>query len=343
MQMSSTDSILLAWDPVSFSPYFNCWAKLYSCQSPTPVFHHDGPFDACAPSRNKHRNKAPMYALGQDDSPVPRYGDSAYPSPSAYKAFTNDYPDPPKKKVDAIAEAWGIHEPEPFEEFFAGGGSARQDGDTPTSSIYNGKERNPPLSSSRRPKDSRDSREGRPHIAARRSLVPPPQPIFVAESEMDLPSGSPPATSPGFPKRSKSIMQRFRKMRDAPNVPVSADYDYDQQPPLSPPLPADITNNNRPTHRPQNSFLGRLAGNNRPNQPQGDAERAEPFVFIDAHTNRDNNKDLPLPPSISEDPSTSGEGYFDSQGSNGAGSPGGGLGRKTSLMKKVGRVVRGTK
>lgn len=293
-----------------------------------------------------------MYAYGQDESPAPRYGDSAYPAPSAYKAFTNDYPDPPKKKkVDAIAEAWGIHEPEPFEEFFAGGGSARPDGDTPASSIYNGKERNPPASSSRRPnKDPRDSREGRPHVAARRSLVPPPQPIFVADSDMmDPPTGSPPATSPGFPKRSKSIMQRFRKMRDAPNVPVSsADYDYEHQapPPQSPPLPAEYANGNRPTHRPQNSFLGRLAGGNRPNQyPQGEVTpSAEPFVFIDAHTNRDNNKDLPLPPQMNEDPSTSGEGYFDySQGSNGVGSPGGGLGRKTSLMKKVGRVVRGTK
>lgn len=32
--------------------------------SPTrpPAFHHDGPFDACAPSRNRHRTKAPMLA-----------------------------------------------------------------------------------------------------------------------------------------------------------------------------------------------------------------------------------------------------------------------------------------
>ncbi|KAF8971390.1 hypothetical protein BDZ97DRAFT_1651125 [Flammula alnicola] len=324
-----------------------------------PMFHHDGPFDACAPSRNKHRNKAPMYAWGTapDELSAPQYGDSAYPSPNAYKAFSNDYPEPPKKKVDAIAEAWGIHEPEPFEEFFAGGGNGRPDGDTPASSIYNGRDshnntasgpRSAPANSTsaQRTKDIRSSREDAPgrRIAARRSLVPPPQPIFVGGDAADMELESPPASSTGFPKRSKSIMHRIRKMRDSPNVPVAPDYEQ-----AAPPSPSSPTDPSRPTHRSQNSFLGRFGGGGgggggaaaRTHQA---AYTSEPFVFIET---THNNKDLPLPPSMEEtQQSASGEGHShsDSQGGTGSSPPtGGGLGRKTSLMKKVGRVVRGTK
>ncbi|KAG6885592.1 hypothetical protein C0993_012594 [Termitomyces sp. T159_Od127] len=234
-----------------------------------PMFHHDGPFDACAPSRNRQRSNAPMFAW-QDDLPHHRA------------------PEPPKKKVDAIAEAWGIHEPEPYEEFFAGGGTARADADTPASSIYNGR-------------DAHKKRTPRP--ADPRRPVPPPQPIFVPES---------PPLSPGNPQRKKSLMQRIRKMRDAPNVPVAPD----DQPPSpstsSEPILA------RPTHRPQNSFLGRFASS-RP------ADKPEPFVYIEP-----SNKELPPPPPETESPPEV-AGYSDS------GSPG--VVRKTSLMKKVGRVV----
>src|SRR5258705_96909 len=134
--MSLTGSISQASVRVSCSRHF-----LISHLSPSlTVFHHDGPFDACAPSRNKHRNQAPLFAWG-DDPTAAQLGGSAYPSAQAYAAFSNDFTDPPKKKVDALAEAWGIHEPEPFEDFSAGGGSGRLDGgDTPTNSIYNGKE-----------------------------------------------------------------------------------------------------------------------------------------------------------------------------------------------------------
>jgi len=174
-------------------------------------------------------------------------------------------------------------------------------------------------------------------MAVRRSVVPPPQPIFVGETA-DLEPGSPPATSPTFPKRSKSIMHRIRKMRDAPNVPVAPD--YEQSFPPSPTSPTDPINTSRPTHRPQNSFLGRFGGSSRANQAP--AEKPEPFVYIDTP----NNKDLPAPPFASEpEPiatESGSQGYFDSQGGGGS-SPGGGLRRKTSLMKKVGRVVRGTK
>lgn len=300
-----------------------------------PMFHHDGPFDACAPSRNKHRNQAPMYAWTGKPEHAPR-GDSAYPPTLAYQAFSNDYPDPPKKKVDAIAEAWGIHEPEPFEEFFAGGGSTRPDGDTPASSIYNGKESHGSLSHSspatRRPKEDKDAR---PRIAARRSLVPPPQPIFVPDQSdtADVPPASPPLGSPGYPNRSKSLMHRIRKMRDAPNVPVSADY---QQPP-SPSARAisyqSDSDGTRPTHRSQNSFLGRFGGGTRTN-PASVPEKPEPFIFIDAQNQNQTNKELPATPM---------NGGTTPPGEKGAYFDGGPLGRKTSIMKKVGKVVRGAK
>lgn len=280
------------------------------------MFHHDGPFDACAPSRNKHRNVAPLYAWGEDVTAAQLSNSgSAYPSAHAYAAFSNDYTEVPKKKVDALAEAWGIHEPEPFEDFSAGGGSGRLDGDTPSNSIYNGRESH--SRSGRRPKENRE----RP----RRAAVPPPQPIFVEPTESENIPGSPPA-SPGFPKRSKSIMQRLRKMRDAPNIPVGRDYE--------PGSPTSPTESSRPTHRPQNSFLGRLAGGSRANQHTVDTE---PFVFIKATTKED--KDLPPAPLKEESatPPTDNEdsgGYFDGNQSAG------GLERKTSIIQRMGKVVR---
>lgn len=284
------------------------------------MFHHDGPFDACAPSRNKHRNVAPLYAWGEDVTAAQLSNSgSAYPSAHAYAAFSNNYTEVPKKKVDALAEAWGIHEPEPFEDFSAGGGSGKLDGDTPSNSIYNGRESH--SRSGRRPKESRD----RP----RRATVPPPQPIFIEPTESDNAPGSQPA-SPILPKRSKSIMQRIRKMRDAPNIPVGRDYDIQPGSPTSPTEPY------RPTHRPQNSFLGRLAGGSRSNQHTTD--RSEPFVFIE-RTKED--KDLPVPPApVKEEsatPPTDNEdssGYFDGQKTAGD------LGRKTSIIKRMGKVVR---
>jgi hypothetical protein len=291
------------------------------------VFHHDGPFDACAPSRNKHQNKAPMNAWGtvSDESSPLRYGDTAYPSVDAYRAFSNDYPEPPKKKVDAIAEAWGIHEPEPFEEFFAGGGSGRPD-DTPASSIYNGKDSHNSHPHARRVKDGRDLQD-RGHV--RRSIAPPPQPIFSDPTEIELPE-SPQPTATGFPKRSKSLMQRIRKMRDAPNVPVGPDYDQPQPPSPSSPTDVNYSRSGRPTHRSQNSFLGRFGGTSRvPQSPPPvteEWEKPEPYVFIEPQTTQ-TNKELPVLPASPSYPDEDFER----------------LGRKTSIMKKVGRVVRGAK
>ncbi|KAG6842265.1 hypothetical protein C0991_000235 [Blastosporella zonata] len=270
-----------------------------------PMFHHDGPFDACAPSRNRQPNKAPIFAwASRPDDPISSTG-SAYPAHDAYKAFSNtNYPDPPKKKVDAIAEAWGIHEPEPYEEFFAGGGTGRADADTPASSLYNGR-------------DSHKKRPVDPSPRTTKRSVPPPQPIFVSDDPdlVQQPPHSPPLSPGGNPQRKKSLMHRIRKMRDAPNVPVGADYDQ-------PPSPTESSAAQRPTHRSQNSFLGRFRT---PNPP------SEPFVYIEQ-----NNKELPPPPRNESPPDATN--YFDSP--NHA-SPG--VARKTSLMKKVGRVVGRTR
>ncbi|KAJ6519755.1 Pal1 cell morphology protein-domain-containing protein [Mycena sanguinolenta] len=290
-----------------------------------PMFHHDGPFDACAPSRNRQKSRAPMMAWSgrPEDQPTPKeYNDNPYPSPNAYSAFSPAEYEAPKKKVDAIAEAWGIHEPEPYEEFFAGGGGGTT-GNTPASSIYNGKE------SHRKPAET----PSRPRAAARRSQVPPPMPIFVPEGVVDNGTLPDSPESPGsYPKRNKSLMHRIRKMRDAPNVPVGDD--------------GVATNGVRPTHRSQNSFLGRLAGNNgrtvntNDNSMSPTSETSESYVFIEPKKSlsKDDSKELPSTPGSTAE--NGGNGYFDEPEAVSS-SGGAGLGRKTSLMKKVGRVVRG--
>jgi hypothetical protein len=100
----------------------------------------------------------------------------------------------------------------------------------------------------------RFSREGR-------ARHPPPQPIFMPETNECVaePNGTPPGTSPpgspsGAPKRSKSLMQRIRTMRDNPNVPAGDAYydagDAGDEPAGAGPSVA------RPTHRTQRSFIG---------------------------------------------------------------------------------------
>ena len=257
----------------------------------------------------------------------------------------------PKKKHDAIAEAWGIHEPEPFEDFSAGGGAAaRQSGEHARSG--NG--------TTRRTRDGRDARdvyreyleENHPSPARRQGKrsIPPPQPIFVPESDLD--NNPPSPTSAGFeapggntPRRNKSIMQRIRKMRDQPNVPVGA-YDDDggrremspgpsgehyRQPQYSASKQARVPT--RPTHRSQGSFLGRYGrGANMASSPSDDA-----FVYVD-HVPMKKDKSLPTPPKDGTPYNETAEGYFDGAE---AGMGGAGLGRKTSLLKKVGTVVKG--
>ncbi|KAF9237309.1 hypothetical protein BU15DRAFT_48757 [Melanogaster broomeanus] len=338
-----------------------------------PMFHHDGPFDACAPSRNRHRTKAPMLAWnstpGEDVLPS---HDSPYPSPDGYKGSFSPTYDAPKKRVDAIAEAWGIHEPEPYEEFFAGGGTARRDGETPSNSIYAGREGHgsqngtPQHSIGKRSKDGRDLREvyreyldddmrqlqARDKDRAdprrpRRTALPPPQPIMVPLQHeapySDVESG--PGSPSGAPKRTRSLMQRIRKMRDSPNVPMG--YDDDEKP-SSPTSNDHHQPASRPTHRSQNSFLGRFVGGNSAiGERRGNAkenaspmfEDPEAYVYID---DARREKQLPATPGTTRTPPGDDKHvYFD--GAPGSPGSGGGLGRRTSLMKKVKDVVRGPK
>lgn len=304
--------------------------------------------------------------------------DSPYPSPDAYNGtFSPTYDIPKKKKVDAIAEAWGIHEPEPYEEFFAGGGTTRRDGDTPANSIYAGREGHgsrqgtPQHTIGRRSKDGRDLREvykeyldddvKQPQVRDkdrtdkdnrrfRRGALPPPQPIMVPEAhdahQSDVESG--PGSPSGAPKRTKSLIQRIRKMRDSPNVPVG--HDDGEKPPS--PTPADqYQSATRLTHRPQNSFLGRFAGGNgistdrRGNLKENTSptsDNSETYVYIDDPRKEKQLPATPYAPVTARTPSGE-DRYADYDGTPRSPGSGAGLGRKTSLLKKVKDVVRGPK
>lgn len=272
---------------------------------------------------------------------------SPYPSPGVYAPY-----EAPKKKHDAIAEAWGVHEPEPFEDFSAGGGyNPRVSGEyvSPTSRAApsgNG--------ASRKVKDSRDAREkyrdylddAQPPTVRRqptkRANLPPPQPIFAPEGEID--NNSPPSptmpASPGAPKRTKSLMHRIRKMRDSPNVPVNYEEvtGSDQDPSQGSSAENAATKPVRPTHRSQNSFLGRLGRGVPSKEGTSPTSESEQFVYV-APTRVRKDKSLPATPPVNGN-TPPGEysdgGYFEGYPA----SPGG-LGRKASLLKKMRGVVRG--
>jgi hypothetical protein len=142
----------------------------------------------------------------------PSYSSDVSRSPPATANYSSYYSEPPKKKVDVIAEAWGMHEPEPYEEFFAGGG----DHDGP---ITNGGPMREARSNGRR---TREDLTSRPRGSNR---IPPPQPIFVPDGQRPEAHSPQPSPSSGGANigRNKSIMQRIRKMRDSPNVPVGFD------------------------------------------------------------------------------------------------------------------------
>jgi len=274
-----------------------------------PVFHHDGPFDACAPSRNRHRTKAPMAAWSDQTKQAIEEDFRATKESPRYE--------PPRKKVDAIAQAWGIHEPEPFEDFSAGGGQSNE---------Y----RPHQVSYSRRSEEAPRRREAAP----RRTALPPPQPIFVPGADAEFLASEPsPPLSPGSGagmKRSKSLLQRIRKMRENPNMPVNNGESNGVQ------NTYDSGGFGHPTHKSQNSFADRLAGGGireqLPPPPEND-------VYVPAETAK--NKDLPRPPNTSANSGE--EGYFEQQTEVSEQPPTTGLGRKRSLMQRVGGVVRGRK
>jgi hypothetical protein len=293
------------------------------------------------------------------NDPIIPSTDSPYPTPEVYKnTFSNDYYDPPKKKVDAIAEAWGMHEPEPYEDFSAGGGSGRPEGDTPNSSIYNGR------GGTKRSKDNgRDPREvykeyldegqqqqqqtqqQKEARRLKRSTLPPPQPIFIGDPNHPDSLESPQLLSPTLsspkneaPKRNKSIMQRFRKMRDSPNVPIN--YEDTEQIPPSPTSaenPYSVSAPTRPANRQKDSFLGRFGGGNQPKE--NISPTSDSF---------DQSKELPATPFDRNGGTTpladqDALGYFDERigGSAEYSSPNGG--KRTAILRRVKGVVRGSK
>jgi hypothetical protein len=338
----------------------------YSAVGPNSsfTFHHDGPFDACAPSRNRHRTKAPILAWSDGDpadeaalasakknvvSTVDTSPRDPPPIPPYY------YKEPSKKKVDALAEAWGMHEPEPFEEFFAG------NGDTPDSSIYAGKEgqygHHTRASGGPTPQrkelrevhryyienesDQEDDVGDLPRSPHRRPL-PPPQPIFHGSGELGNEVQPPTETSPG-PKRSKSILTRFRNFRDS-NVP--SEY---------PPSPT-LNEQAQPAHKLQPSFLGRFRKEPTTSPTENSFKEpaaasptensfnapTEQFVYVE-NVGRSRPgvpfKELPATPLGSGgSPTGDQQGYFDDIGLSSPGATG--LGRTASKLKrKVGQVV----
>ncbi|VDB86524.1 unnamed protein product [Peniophora sp. CBMAI 1063] len=284
-----------------------------------PMFHHDGPFDAAAPSRNKTRQKAPMYAwTGEDALDRPSHdGPYAAASPTNADYMNHAHVDPPKKQVDAIAEAWGIHEPEPFEDFSAGGGGER----ATYSAINRERDRD-------RDRDHKRAHEDRPRNQRRPTAIPPPAPIFGDESlaqEEVFAAPTSPSGGAGL-GRNKSLMQRIRKMRDAPNVPVGAPggptaaFDESEQ--------RGASLGGRPTQRTKPAQYGRSQSQTRGPGPTS----PDSFVYVDDPK----MKDLPAAPAdLSPRSGHSEEGYFSSNPNGG----GGGVGRKGSIMRRMRGVV----
>lgn len=303
------------------------------------TFHHDGPFDACAPSRNKNKTKAPMHAfddvpLQQADannkhlSPLAQATIQAMrqpPGSSPYAVTLNTnvgsygqppsptYASPKKKspKKSALAEAWGIAEPEPFEEFSAGRQSAY---DSPmTGSLTSINNPSARTGMTTRAEAFPEYPDSRPQPARRPSrALPPPQPIQLYP---EFPEGDPVPMSmapsaygerPSGPKRSKSLMQRFRKMRDSPNAPPQTAYEEEPAPPAS-----NI----------------RLVSQRPPPVP----ERGPMDQYLAGDERGAREKNLPVTPPVSNAE------YFNEQGGLAPGNAG--INRKGSLMRKMKGVM----
>ena len=173
------------------------WTSINAEDEAVAARYRDNEDDMNAVSARAHNPSHP--------SEVPR-------SPPAAANYTSYYAEPPKKKVDVLAEAWGIHEPEPYEEFFAG------DSD-PDGPIFNGNSVREARSNGRR---TREDHTSRPRGDNR---IPPPRPIFAGDApQTEIYPSQPSPGSPGANLgRNRSIMQRIRRMRDSPNIPVGFD------------------------------------------------------------------------------------------------------------------------
>ncbi len=284
--------------------------------------------------------------------------DSPYPSPELLKPRGNrsgsDYVGKgrlseaiPKKRTDALAEAWGVAEPEPFEEFLAGGGSGRA---SAASSVYGGKDSHVATPSQPMPRRGRDARDlhgelaedSRPQRPSRRSgstsKPPPPQPLALpGELGVSQPKLEAPPLSSGVgatTKRSRSLMQRIRKMRETPNIPFddpSSELDTHNS----------MSTSNRPTHRPSNSFLGRLGrGNSHSAETESSTVPLSEDGAAEDESKTDDGQQKFASVSLPSDPTGASERNNDVTLGDPAVTPGVGLERRTSLMSKV---VRGVK
>lgn len=118
---------------------------------------------------------------------------------------------------------------------------------------------------------------------------------------------------PMGPKRSKSLIQRFRKMRDSPNAPPQVEYEPE---PVKQPTEVRLVSQRAP--------------------PVPERNPREPYVMIDAPRN---GRDKNLPPMPPMPPPPSDADYFESQHSSVAPNGGAGIGRKGSIMKKMKGVM----
>ncbi len=201
----------------------------------------------------------------------------------------------------------------------------------------------------------------RPVVQLRAGNIPPPQPIFVPGATEDVSQISPSLpSSPGARdsrRGAKSIMQKFRRLREAPNAPMGGDYEDDRD--GSPPSSVENYQQDgagalsdgggragRPTHRHQNSFFGRFgAGEETTQAPSQQTSTRRHTNISRTSTGRAEIGGRTYHPAhLAWRLSRSARRTTTSAGPPSPGPPitpgNSGLGRKTSLMKKVKGVVR---
>jgi len=248
------------------------------------------------------------------------------------------HPQVQDKNVDRIAEAWGIHEPEPYEEFSSSAAAHRSSGTgftSAASSVYGNNDSS---------KSGTSTAMGGDKTLHSKPAIPPPEPLRLPATMLDdnnFPS------SP--PSRSRSVIGRIRKIRDIPDSPVISDM-ADNEPNLA--CQSDIKERNRNTgHRHHNSLFGRFGRSGIRDDPVlnlTSRQEAEEFVFVrdpPAPRSRERthfiDKALPPPPAVT--PSTnvfpaSHEGdQIDLKNNDRGIAPR----RRTSLLRKMKDAVRG--
>lgn len=304
----------------------------------------------------------------------------------------------PTRKM-TLTEAWGRAEPEPFEEFSAGAAGAYNGGSgagSARSSLDGTSYEQYQRRTAERPANGRRG-ESRAWLSftyvqeadfyshsvdlpnRQRNKIPPPQPIILPGARSQgAPAPAPPA--PGSPteqsyasdytsgkppmvKRTKSLMQRIRNMRENPNVPApkgaSAPMDagYYSEGAYTPreerwqpsaktyavaeePEPPQAQYRPQQTQQQQPRSASRPRAASRPRQQRAPAVGSpDEFVVVDnaATVAASREKALPPPPSsyhavhVAQDEDA---GYFGAGGAN--------VGRKPSLYQKMkGAVVGG--